>query len=1145
MATANLVTMLKDIRGENATSGEATSGIWYELVKNPNPNLSQYTGGLANVLSTKADSVSGVSDDLYGVGGTSANPVGGSVYANILDTKDKVITSYNTLVGEDGKSGITKTVLDKVNEFTNSDGTGKYDTFEVQYTELSPHLDDDETPGSIVAVYRDLKGLNIDGTDKEDAENGESYVQIVGSNLLKGTASTVDVVGKDLLAEESKISKVEDKLDTDILTVSEAITDIGTVATAKNDVVTVATDLSADESKIAIVYDDLTNSAKKYMETIVDDMLDSEKQYIETTATNIKKGGGSEVIAVGANLLLSSSDIVEVSKALPDIQDVNANYGNINVVSDNMDKVNVLYNDMKDDGEHAIVNVEAAIDDIVYINANISNIEDIVDELDNIKRVNDDLALDDDSTIRIVSGNISYVEDIAVDMDKSGTDPDADDYSHIRHAASNAISATDDADLARRWASEDEDIEITSGKYSSKHYNIYAKQYMDTTLEARDTTQELSDNMHNLSVDANTLTAGSDSSVSYDSGENKLTFGIPEGTKGDRGDSFTIDATGLFADRVDYDDKDSGFGFLSTDGYGPQPDVTIDTNFDGDLDLGTDASLEWDGDDLEEIDYRYILNVTNMTTGKLSLVDDTTIVAEFVSDGEYTIEHTTTSNIIKLETDADYDGTVDILIEKVVDTNANIFFKNSDTSGDWSNGSPFGKGDTGDTGVSIIDITRTDGDGSVGSVDTYTITMDDGTLHTFTIANGNEYTDEMAVASVSDTELTFTNKTIEDITNKISANIIHLKMVAGEDLVKGDIVTVSGYSTTEEAIKVVKTVDQTDMVIGIVLEDVATDGVGKILNTGMISGLDTSDYSAGDILYSAGDNGYTTTKPDGLYQTIGSVLRSDADTGVLYVECTDSKKNIDNIDNTSDVDKPISTATQDALDAKVATANIVDAVDDTSTDKPLSANQGKLLNDAIVTLNADDATDGSVAYAVKELSDGQVTTNKNDIATLNGDDTVDASVDNKIKTQVLDNIVDNTTDGGSTKILSAEQGKNLQSDIDTLNSDETVEGSVAKSIKDSKVTKAVGTAALNRYDKILSTLDVVEMKYDDNGVLTTVRYDGDGDTDAPYYRDELEYTDDKLTKVSHYYNTEDLDTASSTTDMTYDGDNLTAVSYNE
>ena len=70
-----------------------------------------------------------------------------------------------------------------------------------------------------------------------------------------------------------------------------------------------------------------------------------------------------------------------------------------------------------------------------------------------------------------------------------------------------------------------------------------------------------------------------------------------------------------------------------------------------------------------------------------------------------------------------------------------IYFKLSNSTGDWSLGSPFGKGekgDKGDEGISIVNISRTSGDGTPGTIDTYTITMSDSTTYNFDVHQGKD-----------------------------------------------------------------------------------------------------------------------------------------------------------------------------------------------------------------------------------------------------------------------------------------------------------------------------------------------------------------------------------------------------------------------
>ena len=90
----------------------------------------------------------------------------------------------------------------------------------------------------------------------------------------------------------------------------------------------------------------------------------------------------------------------------------------------------------------------------------------------------------------------------------------------------------------------------------------------------------------------------------------------------------------------------------------------------------------------------------------------------------------------------------------------------------------------------------------------------------------------------------------------------------------------------------------------------------------------------------------------------------------------------------------------------------------------------------------------------------------------------------------------------------------------------------------------LGTTTLTRFDKILGSMDIIDMDYL-NGDLVTVRYTGDNDTSV-FYRDVLEYTAGDLTTVKHYYNTADLVTESGLTTLVYDIDkNLISSSYTE
>lgn len=102
-----------------------------------------------------------------------------------------------------------------------------------------------------------------------------------------------------------------------------------------------------------------------------------------------------------------------------------------------------------------------------------------------------------------------------------------------------------------------------------------------------------------------------------------------------------------------------------------------------------------------------------------------------------------------------------------------IYFKMSNTDGDWSVGLPFGKGDSGIGIVSTVFTSTTDSSGLAGQsggTDTYTITYTDSTTDTFTVYNGLNAEDASALVFEPDGDITATNvqlaiQEVRDITN--------------------------------------------------------------------------------------------------------------------------------------------------------------------------------------------------------------------------------------------------------------------------------------------------------------------------------------------------------------------------------------------
>lgn len=136
-----------------------------------------------------------------------------------------------------------------------------------------------------------------------------------------------------------------------------------------------------------------------------------------------------------------------------------------------------------------------------------------------------------------------------------------------------------------------------------------------------------------------------------------------------------------------------------------------------------------------------------------------------------------------------------------------------------------------------------------------------------------------------------TNKTLSSFTNNITADAVHLEVrnESGGTLTAGTPVYVSGYSVGQNRI-LVSAADAsaaaTMPCIGLVVSSISNNATGEVVENGRVENVNTSSFSAGDILYVSETTGaLTATKPTGsaLVQEVGQVLRSHATLGVIEV----------------------------------------------------------------------------------------------------------------------------------------------------------------------------------------------------------------------------------------------------------------------
>ena len=132
---------------------------------------------------------------------------------------------------------------------------------------------------------------------------------------------------------------------------------------------------------------------------------------------------------------------------------------------------------------------------------------------------------------------------------------------------------------------------------------------------------------------------------------------------------------------------------------------------------------------------------------------------------------------------------------------------------------------------------------------------------------------------------TLTNKTLDDYTNTIHADALHrhIKNASGATISAGTALAFDGYNSGEDAIEVIPCDQSIAVAIGIAEESIANGEFGLMTVAGILEGLDTSGYTAGQILYVNGSGALTATEPlTGFAQPIAFVL-SAKNNGAIQV----------------------------------------------------------------------------------------------------------------------------------------------------------------------------------------------------------------------------------------------------------------------
>lgn len=176
---------------------------------------------------------------------------------------------------------------------------------------------------------------------------------------------------------------------------------------------------------------------------------------------------------------------------------------------------------------------------------------------------------------------------------------------------------------------------------------------------------------------------------------------------------------------------------------------------------------------------------------------------------------------------------------------------------------------------------------------------------------------------------TFTNKTANSFTNTIEADGVHVEVrnVSGSAIAAGAPVYISGYNVGAEIIEV-GLADAgsaaTMPALGIAETSIANNTNGPVAVLGRISGIDTSSWNAGDLLYVNGAGVLTTTIPTGadIVQAVAIVLRSHASLGILEVIGSNVVPKADALAYDNTTSGLTATNVQDAIDEIAAFLSI-------------------------------------------------------------------------------------------------------------------------------------------------------------------------------------------------------------------------------
>ena len=141
-----------------------------------------------------------------------------------------------------------------------------------------------------------------------------------------------------------------------------------------------------------------------------------------------------------------------------------------------------------------------------------------------------------------------------------------------------------------------------------------------------------------------------------------------------------------------------------------------------------------------------------------------------------------------------------------------------------------------------------------------------------------------STGAVTETSVnTLTNKTLDDYTNFIHADWIHLRVKATEELSEWDVLMFVWFNNGEQAIEVAKRDNINVPAIWVLHDDLENGEFWMAVSNWLFKWIDTSEFSVWSILYPNTSGWFTATNPWWYAQQLAYVVRSHHINGEIMI----------------------------------------------------------------------------------------------------------------------------------------------------------------------------------------------------------------------------------------------------------------------